>query len=328
MHFRLGVPQDFAACVALLKFNQSFKASDAFYEQLESLWRRMLARKLFCDFIVWEDPELPEAEQIVSFAMSVVIGDALATQLDNTPTPWLAHRLYESVSKDTKSSTLLLDQKQIGQANAGDGIHLVVLHNPLRFTDLSDPRNQRLLPLGPKGFYFSHDGFYTKSVYWEVYGAEHANFLASGGYREVHNYSDHPDVRGTASNRTPYLYKLERDDSGAHVYLANNLWLFTRRRPLMRLTPKQQRLILHALSGQSDRELQSTLGISEDAIKQTWKQIMQRAVAAQPIRFSQESSVDGGRGQSRRHLLLGYLRDHMEELRPYSFDAASDRKHL
>ena len=91
----------------------------------------------------------------------------------------------------------------------------------------------------------------------------------------------------------------------------------------MRFTPKQQQLLIHTLSGQSDRELQSALCISEDAVKQAWKNIMHRAVAAQPIRFAQESSDGGGRGQSRRHLLLTYLRQHMEELRPYQFDTAS-----
>jgi len=323
MHFRLGGPQDFAPCVALLKSNQCFKASNSFFEQLESLWQRMVAKKLFCGFVVWEDPELPDDERIISFAMSVVISDSFAEQINNNRMPWLAHRLYESVSSTNKSGALLLDQQQIAQANAGDGINLVVLHNPLRFHRLADPRNQLLLPLGPKAFYFSHDGFYTKSIYWEVFGSESATFLSSGGYRELHDYSDHADVAGIAQDRIPYLYKMERDDSGMQSYLPNNLWLFTRRRPQMRFTPKQQLLLMYALSGESDRELQGTLSISEDAVKQAWKNIMHRAVAAQPIRFAQELADGGGRGQSRRHLLLSYLRQHMEELRPYHFDVAN-----
>ena len=323
MHFRLGREQDFSPCVALLKSNQCFKASDTFYEELESLWQRMLAKKLFSGFVVWEDPELSESEKIVSFAMSVVISDSFAQQLKDTRIPWLAHRFYESLISKNKFDTLLLDHQQIARANAGDGINLVVLHNPLRFHKLADPRNQLLLPLGPKAFYFSHDGFYTKAVYWEVYGSEYADFLANGGYRELHNYSDHPDVVGIAPDRIPYLYQLARDDNRAQSYLTNNLWLFTRRRPQMRFTPKQQQLLFYALAGQSDRELQNALSISEDAIKQVWKQIMYRAAAALPIQFTQESSDGGCRGQSRRHLLLAYLRQHMEELRPYHFDTAS-----
>src|ERR1022692_3805728 len=123
MPFRLGREQDFSPCVALLKSNQCFKASDTFYEELESLWQRMLAKKLFSGFVVWEDPKLSESEKIVSFAMSVVISDSFAQQLKDTRIPWLAHRFYESLISKNKFDTLLLDHQQIARANAGDGVN-------------------------------------------------------------------------------------------------------------------------------------------------------------------------------------------------------------
>lgn len=319
MHFRLGGKQDLALCAALLKANQCFKASDKFYERLESLWLQMLERKLFCGFVIWEDPALPDDKRILSFAMSVVVDDDFAGQLESPGIPWAAMSVYEAVSGSKNFRGPLCDQQQIARANAEDGVNLLVLHNPMRIHQLSDPRNQPLLPLGAKAFYFAHDGYYTKAVYWEVYGEEHANFLANGGYRELHDYSSHPHVADILDDRIPYLYKLDRSDS-VLGYLPNNLWLFMRKIPKLGFTQKQQELLLYALSGQSDRELQNTLGVSEDAIKQAWKNIMHRAVAAQPIRFAQESSDSGGRGQSRRHLLLTYLRQHMEELRPYRYE--------
>lgn len=318
MHFRLGTPQDFPACAALLEANRCFRPAATFDPHWESLWQRLLEKNLLCNFIVWE-AALDTAP--LSFAMSVIVHDRFVAQLKEQGAPWCANALYEELAAD-RGHALLLDRRQTAQANAGDGVNIFVLHNPMRHHQLTDPRNEALLPLGHTAFYFAHEGFYIKSVLWEVYGPEHAGFIGGGGYLQWHDYANHPAVAGVDAERAPFLYALERDVAGAKSYQPNHLWLFTRKRPLMRFTAKQQQQLAHALLGQSDRELQATLGISEDAVKQAWKGIVQRAAQIQPERFSREPGAGDGRGQSRRHLLLAYLRQHMEELRPYDYSVA------
>lgn len=319
MHFRLGTPQDFAPCAALLTANNCFRLAPSIGIGFEPLWRRILERKLLANFVVWEDPSQPPEDRIGSFAMSVIVDDRFIERIKSAGVPWSANLLYQDAMA-AASEGLLLDQQRVARANAGDGVNIFVLHNPMRVHRLADPRNHDLLTLGPNGFYFSHEGFYTKSVFWEVYGPEHAGYIAGGGYHPVHDYSASPAVAGVEPDRVPHLYALERDAVGEKSYLPHHLWLFSRKRPQMRFTPKQQQHLIYALLGQSDRELQVSLGISEDAVKQAWKNIMQRAAENQPARFSRDPDAGEGRGQTRRHTLLAYLRQHMEELRPYLYE--------
>lgn len=323
MHFRLGTPQDFAACAALLESNGCFRPTASVAGRWQTLWQRLLEKKLLCSFIVWEESTPVATDPPLSFGMSVIVHDRFVAQMKERGTPWCANLLYEELLCD-RGNDLLLDQRETAQVNARDGVNIFVLHNPMRFHHLTDPRNEALLPLGHTGFYFCHEGFYIKSVLWEVYGQEHAGFIGGGGYRELHDYSSHPDIAGVEADRVPFLYALEREVAGAKSYQPNHLWLFTRKQPRMRFTSKQQQYLACALLGQSDRELQAALGVSEDAVKQAWKSIMQRAAQVQPERFSREPSTGEGRGQSRRHMLLAYLRQHMEELRPYDFSVAAE----
>jgi hypothetical protein len=57
------------------------------------------------------------------------------------------------------------------------------------------------------------------------------------------------------------------------------------------------------------------------AVKSTWRTIFTRVASRLPDLFEVTTQVDAGsgkRGKERRRLLLAYLRDHPEELRPVS----------
>lgn len=61
-------------------------------------------------------------------------------------------------------------------------------------------------------------------------------------------------------------------------------------------------------------------------MKKLWRQVHQRAQDAMPGLFGASDPVasrEGGRGPEKRRVLLQYLRQHPEELRPYSASVAA-----
>ena len=61
-----------------------------------------------------------------------------------------------------------------------------------------------------------------------------------------------------------------------------------------------------------DREFAASHGLSDDAVKKRWRAIYDRVALVDPPLV--ETGVPG---PNQRRMLLGYLRQHLEELRPY-----------
>ncbi len=97
--------------------------------------------------------------------------------------------------------------------------------------------------------------------------------------------------------------------------------LFEYKSPRFGFTRSQQRLLLASLDGRIDQELSDELGISLFTVKKMWRQIYERVAACSPELIPANSAADNGNGASERGpgkklRLIGYLRDHREELRP------------
>ena len=83
----------------------------------------------------------------------------------------------------------------------------------------------------------------------------------------------------------------------------------------------EQRLLVAALEGGTDKEVSDVLGISLFAVKKTWRIIYERVATCQPEMVPANTQVDAltqDRGKQKKQRLLSYLREHPEELRPVS----------
>ena len=79
-------------------------------------------------------------------------------------------------------------------------------------------------------------------------------------------------------------------------------------------------MLMRALEGWTDEELAAKLGKSLPTIKKTWRSAYQRVEAKLPgLELSQTGpgTTESKRGREKKRRLLGYLRDHPEELRPF-----------
>ena len=80
----------------------------------------------------------------------------------------------------------------------------------------------------------------------------------------------------------------------------------------------EQQLLQRALLGETDSEIAALLRLAPDTVKTRWRTIFERVAGCAPDLLP---SADAGqaaprRGVEKRRLLLRYLRDHPEELRP------------
>jgi hypothetical protein len=91
--------------------------------------------------------------------------------------------------------------------------------------------------------------------------------------------------------------------------------------PVLGLAPMQQTIATFALQGDIDRAIADRLAISTDAIKQAWRGIVDRVAPHLPELLAASDDTAGPgtpvRGAEKRRVVLEYLRQHMEELRPW-----------
>lgn len=328
MRFRLGTEADLLAAFALLQLHPTFRADRDLWARILPVWRQWLAAEQL-SFVLWEDLRLAEPDRLRAAGMSVMVSDAFAEQAVRSGDPYPARTLYETA--DLPDSPVLT-RAQVGVANAGEGLNLFVLHNPMRIHDLADPAQDELLPLGPQAFYFCHAGYYLRMILWECYGQQHIDYLASGGFDLLSSYrAGHSDLDDTGPQYRPFLGGLRRPENTQPFYDPIRLWMFNKVPPRLGLTAAEQRLLQHALHGYTDRELESILATSANTLKQRWHRIFERAAPMLGSADARAAGLAGGSADARaanvappgarwlprRHHVLEYMRQNLHELRPY-----------
>jgi DNA-binding CsgD family transcriptional regulator len=96
--------------------------------------------------------------------------------------------------------------------------------------------------------------------------------------------------------------------------------LFVRMPPRFHFNRSEQLLLQHALMGETSEQLAASLCISPWTVKKRWHAIYERVTDVDrelllpPVANSPDAT---SRGTERRRHLLHYLRQHLEELRPF-----------
>jgi DNA-binding CsgD family transcriptional regulator len=134
------------------------------------------------------------------------------------------------------------------------------------------------------------------------------------------NYSEY--LRGhnncAVSVPQPRLVGLTKEEADLHPgsHLAG---LFVHTQPRFHFSHAEQELLQRALNGETSEDLAVSLRLSHWTVKKRWHAIYERVATADsellpPISNGADSHE---RGAERRRRLLAYLRQHLEELRPF-----------
>lgn len=310
--FRMATEADIRRCIELLPDGLDLRPE--IRSRLPELWERLL-RLDARTFSVIEDRASAPPAAIEAFGLSVVVSDDFVEQILGSSRPGLPAAFYD---RFLARGDVVLTPRQLAEANAGDGVNVVVLHFGLLDRDPAVPRTAEALAVGTAAFYFFHAGYRIKWLAQETYGPAFAAFVRAGGFRILRDYQQEApsSFAGFDPRHYPYLTGLGRDDVvlGAVNPLSQ---LFYPQAPHLGLARAERHLLEHALLNESDAEIARSLGVTENTVKKTWATIYERVGRSAPFLVPPVPS-SGLRGQEKRRRLLDYVRMHLEELRPYA----------
>jgi hypothetical protein len=316
VRFRLATEHDLPTCRTLL--HPGFRASPAVRDQMVRLWTELLAIRPGT-FGVIESPARPHPDAIEAFGFSVFVTDRFAEAICGCPRPYLAALIYEDM---LGGRSPVLSQGEIRDANASDGLNLAVLHFGLRDPDMTKERTQRALQAGIAAFCFFHGGYRLKVLLQEVYGQQQAEYVCAGGGRVFAGFDGGAGAgvpTGIPPEHRPFLF-VQRREWLTRAAVSPLSSLFHTPRPQLGFSAAEQHVLVRALLNESDVEIAKALGVPLDAVKKTWRRTYERMATAIPYLLDrpERAEVANHRGREKRRHLLEYLRNHLEELRPYS----------
>lgn len=309
--------QDVKECVGILANHPVVapRYGEAF-DQLGPAWQKLLDHDAFCGLVYEEVSE--NGMRVVGAGTSAFVSDSFIRDLKTPPFFWIGPEIAKRVMRDESP---VLSNEAFRRANSHGGLNLVLWHvcvtleNAMRF----EVRN-----LVSGSFFEQHRGFllkelialqatFAEEVLWTVDGGG-LNFNASRG-QYVDAFEPSP-----AMLHEPHIFGLTRDLALRKMTWISSLFLYTA--PRVGFSASEQKLLLNALSGATDKELCDQLAISLSAVKKTWQSAYNRAGRTLPVpalsRDDDSERPIEERGKQKKQRLLAYIREHPEELRPVS----------
>ena len=317
IRYRLARPDDIATCV---KFIADHPVLGPRYgpaiEHLGTVWRRFLGSDAVFSIVSEETAPGTMAKLIGAYVASLV-SDDFAMELATPPLKWIGPEL---VNRCIHSPVPILTDAEVRHANSTGGVNILVWPTAPR-TDFENL--PELIQGGQALFFDTYRGFNIKRLQVQAaHPAEMAVAVNSGAWRLREGDAVHSRTLEQPSEMAvlqPHMLEVTREMAAQQPGTWVSL-LLAYHKPVIGFTRSEQRLLSAALQGGTDGELSHLLGVSLSAVKKMWASIYLRVQSREQfdLRIEFDESVDGDRGKEKKQKLLVYLREHPEELRPYS----------
>lgn len=270
------------------------------------VWKTFLDHPAFQATVI--ESELPIAgHKIVACGMGVFVTGAFADAEIRDPRPGLNSRIIATVAA---GEPILLSRAEIGVGNSCEGLDFVNLYGTWRDGIMKPDQLAEVHALLGTSFAEHFAGYRFNRVLKEAIGDSRiALARATGTYRLL---AEFPEFESA-------LAVVTRDSAFAAPYsVAASIYRY--QEPVLRLRPAEQELLSAALTGKTDAELSADLGLSLEATKKRWLSIFDRVDQFKREILTQTAADSDGRGPQKRHRVVAYIRNHPEELRPFSWD--------
>ncbi|MEP6780331.1 MAG: hypothetical protein ABJC26_10610 [Gemmatimonadaceae bacterium] len=263
------------------------------------VWSEILEHPA-CISAVFEAQRPSGTTRIVGFGVSVFVTSDFANYELAHPQIDFNARLFKRLHD---GDTILLNSEQIARVNAATGMDMAVLQGSWGESGLGERELQEVRVLLPTVLAQLTAGFRVRTMFGQATGDQVDYMRKSGLVQELGTY---PEINQVFNLMTGGQVL----DQPASVVSS----LFLYERPVLGLSEAEQQLLCAALDGTPDGVLATQLGLNLSAIKARWRSIFERFA-----RISTDALPDekNGRGPQKRHLVLSYLRQHPEELRPF-----------
>jgi hypothetical protein len=271
-------------------------------------WRQIVRDPFFASAVLEASP-IVRGYRLVGFGASVLVSRGFADAEIANPRPNINSRIIAGIHS---GQSVLATRKEVAQANAGEGVEVVVLYGAWRDAILSPAERQDAQTLLASSFTEWLAGYRIRRIFNETTDEPTREFVQ----RSV-VYEPIAEFRGLGR----VIYLMTGGSVKAMAASLGNV-IFSFREPVLRLRESDQQLLLAALRGATDSELTSALGVTCSAVKARWRSTFARIAEAMPGLVSDVHDHEG-RGTQKRHRVMAYVRSHPEELRPYDWSAKS-----
>jgi len=216
----------------------------------------------------------------------------------------------------------LLSDNEVSAANADGGLNLVLWHLSI---DPEEAKRADVRMQVSGAFVECHRGYLLKEmIALQATFPEEAQWIADSGSLLLEaadgKYVSFLNQDAGKMIAAPHVFGLTRQLALMRMTWTTSLFLYEP--PKSGFSASEQRLLLAALRGWTDEELSDELAISLSAVKKAWCSVYERVAESLPgailTHDLQAENSNGERGKQKKQRLLAYLRDHPEELRPYS----------
>lgn len=315
---RKANPRDLASCLALHE-SLELPYTETTRTILPNMWEALLSDGVMQIFLV-ENRARPTGSRIVSFNAFVFVTDEFCSEARSTLRPYLS---VELARRYCSGRSPVLNREQIAKANADDGLNVVMCCEGWTRDRLTRGQLLAILEKQGQALHLALRGYHIKEFLAEPIGRETSQWMIDAGARIRHDSSNCSRRNGFAkpeSSRQPLLVGLTRREALAHSG-GNIASLFVYTAPRFHFSRSERVLLEHALVGATCEQLAASLCVSTWTVKKRWHAIYDRVTDVDnellppPVAYAADA---GSRGAERRRHLLNYLRQHLEELRPYT----------
>jgi hypothetical protein len=295
LRYRLGRPTDVPTALAFFEPERHCFGKHV-WNHLPGLATSLLGRGAARSYIVEDQTN----GRLRWFGLTAFVQPHMIRSALNEGTTPFREFLFRS-ALDGRST--FLESADIACANTARSLALTILLCRPDTSDLTQSEAALLFRMAYDSFCFAHAGFGLSAVWQEVGGAEQARTLENMGLVACRKVDSGHGTEQILLGYTP-------DRATAHPSFAMSL-IFNSLPSRFGFSPAQQDLLEAALLDVSDREFADQNGLTQDAVKKRWRAIYDRVSVIDPCLVS-----PAGSGSDQRRLLLGYVRQHLEELRP------------
>jgi len=317
IRYRIMRPRDIDACVRVVAEHPDFQLQ--YREQADPLrcaLSRLLGSEGFRAF-VFEDLDSPR-QRVFGVGAVVFLTEAFAALVRTPPYFWIGPELTRLL---LQGETPFLSDKDVCRCNSGDGLTLFAW--PLGFREEYMKKAEVLNTLLGT-FIYEVRGYKVKEFIGQSSDVEGTRASLNSGavlLTDEGALRELPLTGAPGLLTKPHIIHIRRD-----VALQNiGAWsssIFVYRPPSIYFSRSEQKLLIAALQGGTDEELSYELAISVSAVKKAWSSVYDRAANHLPESIfpvdAEQERRNGDRGKQKKPRLLAYLREHPEELRPYS----------
>ncbi|HXB84335.1 MAG TPA: helix-turn-helix transcriptional regulator [Candidatus Acidoferrum sp.] len=297
---------DFGRCIPLL--SSPFLCDRSEGDSLCALWSEIVSSQSGVAAVA-ADANDPAA--IVHFAFGVFVSDERIAEYRRCTSPCIARSL---LAQWVAGKQPFLSLHEIASSNAGQGLNLLMTHYGHRRGDTrvyaADYESSRRVLRG------WNLRTYTVEMFTEPERDDRA-WGRDLGFRVLEYPPSRYLAAGIPMERAPFLWAASREEAKSDAHYGLALLFETYAPPRFALTLREQQVLGLALDGGTDASVARIANISESTVKKIFRSIYAKVARAGIVDLCADDAADQRGAETRRHL-LNYVREHPQELRPYS----------